>query len=729
MNIEKGDKITKQSLIKAISTKYDSLISSVINYIPLGFNELYTITAEKVFKIRPKVIQNTYSTRTGSITDVEGGDESQSNIGAAYLGAPYTLELGEALGLSTYANSALGNIEQPFIKSEPLLAYEPITDLIGGGVPFHGNTPFIWRGFLAYSNYFEDTNIRTSVSSDGTTFNLKAKVISLMVRAQSTADFTMGTDAMTTYSDRTNLEMKHLRDINLDATSADIVVDNGAGDYLVWLIYNPSTDTQALIAVNWTSDLTTINGIVNIPYATYFSDYAGYTYTRPVTVVYYDGSKFITTKQQAWGELASTDNADPVYGKQYQQVSSPDPIIRENTTSDDRRLIPSHYYIDQKNNTIIGKTVYSGLVRHIPGAGGNKVKMQLQSGDYTGQGELKVDIGQIELTDGTTSVWVKDLDIPKITFDDGNSYIDDDTISSFTSSHVRSRGYLWLCADIRSILDPEYSNNNLRLKLFTSQSPTWDPDWDSSIITDANKRYGNLGVQSIYSTYTHRCRLGWVNIRRDTVLGDSPAGFRMNNGVYTFDTDILNRTILGLGSTNSYNGGYTLGTTVTAQGTFSEILMENVSSTNTVSFLPFYGSGGTSAACTNIKITLTFQRDGMSTGTAPYIAITTDNSLGSHINTLEGTMGTKANTDITSSFQNSVCLAYSNYNTANDGVFADALAFGIYDLPFNVDGRTKLYFAGTGWDSGRAIVNGYTLPIGNFILLIASILSYVLPYC
>jgi hypothetical protein len=717
MNVNKGDKITKKSLTDMISQKYDSIISSIVNYIPLGFNDLYTITAQKIFNIRPKVVQNTYSTRTGSIVDVAGGDTSQSNIGAAYLGSPYTLELGEALGLATYSNSGLGSSEQPFIKAEPLLAYEPVTDLIGGGVPFHGNTPFMWRGYMAFSNFFEDTNIRTIVSSDGNTFTLTAKSISVMIRAQATTDFTMGTDSMNTYTDRSNLEMKTLSSVNINATSASLVEGTGAGDYLIWLIYNPTTLDKLLIGVKWTSDLTTINGIVNIPYSDYFTDYAGYTYTRPIAVVYWDGTDFITTKQQAWGELATTTNAEPIYGKQYQQVSSPDPIIRENTSTDDRRMIPSYHYMDQKNNTIIGKTVYSGLVRHIPGAGGNRIKMQIQSGDYSGAGAVKIDINQCELTDGSTSIWVKDLDIPPLNVTSTTAATD--LVHLNGESQTGYAGYLWLCADTRSMLDPTGSEtNNLRLKLFLSNSPTWNPDWDSSTILDNAKRYGNSGVGSNYSKYTHRCRIGWLRIYYFGAYNDQSGGYRMHNGVYTIDSDLLGRTYNGLTSLNSFTGGWTIGTGYTTGGAYT--LISTGTSIPIWATLPYFGSLGTSLACTEMRIGLYLNSGtAISMGTAPWVAVTTSIDRHDNYRKGSGTEGTRPSTD---GYRSDVCcLGYEYGNAGAVGGLAQTLGYGIYTLPIDVDGQTRLYYAGTGGEGAviggntrRAVVQGFTLPIGNF---------------
>jgi len=706
--INKGDKITKQSLLSLLTSRYDVLIGDIVNFIPLGFNELYTITAEKIFNKRPKVIQNTYSTRSGSILDINGGDVSQSNIGAAYLGSPYTLELGEALGLSTYANSALGLSAEPFIKSEPLLAYNPTTDLIGGGVPFHGNSPFIWRGFMAFSNSIEDTNVRTQVSSDGTTFNLKAKSISVMVRAQSTADFTIGTDSMSAFTDRTNLELKHLQGVNLNATSADIVSGSGAGDYLVWLIYNATTLDSKLIMVKWDADYTMVNGILNKPYSAYFTDYAGYRYTRPIAVTYYNGTNFITSTQEAWGEAATTVNAEPTYGKLYQQVSSPNPIIRENTSSNDRRIIPSNYYIDTKNNSIIGKTVYSGLIRHIPGASGNRITMQVQAGNYSTLGSYKLDIDQCELTDGSTSIWVKDLDLPTLTI----SAVNDLTFAE-GGSHPNT-AYIWLCADPTSVLDPTGGEtNNLRLKLVYTKRPTWDSDWNHS---DNFKRHGNVGLsEAIDPKYTHRCRIGWLNLSYLVSPGDDSAGgYIMRDGVYTLTNDLKGKTNTGLSSLYGLAGGWTIGTGATTGGTYSILTTGTGASTVPLHFLPYYGSMGTSLACTELKIGLAINSGiSISMGTAPWVAISTTNNRYGFTSYSEGTLGTTPS--VTGAYQDNCCLAYSAQTTSGYGIVNK---YNIMSLPFSVDGSTKLMYSGTGLynegNSLRAIVMGFTLPIGAF---------------
>jgi hypothetical protein len=355
--------------------------------------------------------------------------------------------------------------------------------------------------------------------------------------------------------------------------------------------------------------------------------------------------------------------------------------------------------------------------------------MQLQSYNSIGQSSLKLDIGQCELTDGTTSIWVKDLDLPEInltitetlkslgTMGDGYNY---------KGNLLGAKGYLWLCADPANVLQPSQGTDNLRLKLFLSQSPTWNQDWKTS----APIRYGNPGVTewdssvvnvgptslgTSYNTYTHRCRIGYINHYYSSGVAESSYGYVMNNGVYTMSENFLPKTSQGNTNVPSILMGQAsalLGTGVTTNGVYTRIqTTNNINLSSNFMNLPYFGSQGTSLACTKVTIGLRYDSGGTAEVGTSWVAVTSYDHANSYHGA--GTVGTKPSP---LGYGEPAILGLERVTTNKGSCLKTKTSF--FDIPIKVDGINYLCYAGTGGDNTihtrAAWVSGFYLPIGNF---------------
>jgi len=651
--INKGDPISPKNLVSLITTRFNTILSSVVNYIPLGFNELYSIVGTKSFSIRPKVSNPVYSARSGSVQYEYLADTNQPNIGVSYYGTPWTQELANNFGISNNFDYNLGSRKESFVKYTNKLPINPATDIVGG-VPLRGNSPFIFNGFLGMSNNFEDQNIRLYIDTEGTSINVKAKQVSVLSRG---TNYSITTDLLSSESDRYNLETITLNDIDLSINKSVSLISNN--DYIVSVIHVPSTGSSAL-------DLQLISEFEKEDYYPVIT-HSSYTidrYTRPLFLTHYNSNGvFEVGNIDAWGEQESGTNGDSKFTKIYQESSGDDTTLSIQTIDEDRRVVPAWYYLDNDNSFIVEKTNYSGLIRHIPGAGASKVSIKrLSNGNSNSYTEddnfIEISIGTIELTDGINSLWLNDIKVS----------VTQETIHSSRTPYgcATNRGlYLWLVADTSSIHN-SYSSKNIRLKLIPSPFPVWDDGLD-----------GNLGVSSaIYrsgsalydiSDYTYRCRLGFLPTYRDTstymTIGTAEP-FESYDGEYYFpnNTWYSSKGIMCL-----------------ASGSTSAILDQT-----TIYNLPQYGITGTSTtnnsgtglACTYIlnqivNTTGTVVGDAIATGTGGqyaylYTNIDTDYRLGLSVFNKEGKLTTTV----------------SNFKVAL------------------LDNRTNLYYTGTGADGG-----------------------------
>lgn len=528
-NFLPGGSLDPKALETLIASTLQALVAKVRAYIPLGSNLPYTLNPlnAKTFNIRPKVENPVYTTRSNIGNNQN--DTSQPDIRAAFLQTPWSLNLYQSLGATLSGNQSFNGVD-PSYKSEDIFQVNPSSDRFFGTLPYKGNSPFIWRGSLGFSNSWQDTNVRTYANSAGTTLTVKAKRLSLLARPQSTSAFSVTTDALTNLPDRRNLEMIHLDDVNLTVSSTAVFVNAATPtsghypsvtnnrDYGVWVVYDRINNRQAIVLSDWSADLTQISSFVAYFNSGWLGTYANYIYIRCVGCVHIDSfGLFDVSQTQAWGEEATTQNAEPGYGQLYQQEQSSNPIIKLSTTTLDRRIVPAYYYMEQSNELLLSSVCYSGLVRHQPNSGSDRLAIDYNTLGVTND-TLLITIGSCELTDGANSIWLSgDIALPSIQLD--NVELDNDIVAPYTKT--ASQGYyLWLVANPKSILDTGTPtsgapNNNLRVKLMASTSATW------------------AGVSSTwkvaYPDFTYKCRIGWAPYRNGAT---SRVIYQMKDGTY-----------------------------------------------------------------------------------------------------------------------------------------------------------------------------------------------------
>jgi hypothetical protein len=534
-----GEPIDPNKLEKIISDYLVSIRNKVKNFIPLGSIFATSFSAVKTFITRPKVLNQSYSNRTQLANNQV--DLGQLNVSSTFLGTPYTLGLGQNLGIALSGSQVIDG-QSPTYKKEDVYPYNPSTDYLYGGLPFKGNSPFVFNNFLGWSNNIEDLNLRILPGTDGYSLNFRAKRLSLLIRETSASAFVITDDSFPNLSDRKNIELINSTNINLTIAStagAFIASTAGAtsgyfptvpsvsGDYGLWVVKDNVNNLENLVMTSWSSDYTTVNGIVSTPHTNWYGSNARHKYIRCVGCVYVEVNgtdrKFNVSKKQAWGETSASYNANPYYGQIYQQITSPNPVIRQFTSVTDRRIIPSQYYMEGSNSFLLSRVTYSGLVRHIPGCGSSKLKLRMGLDGATNT--TRFDFGNLELTNSTQSIWLSgNLVLPN--FQPASTtvcFVDDGAAVVNGSAY-----YFWLTANPKSILDTASNapNNNLRLKLVLSKSPTWSGL--SAVFKSANPNYD------------YRARVGWFVAGTNNTVQTQ---FEMNDGVYKFKHGIFGNSL------------------------------------------------------------------------------------------------------------------------------------------------------------------------------------------
>lgn len=663
MSVSPGNPINPNSLVDLVKTKYQTILSKLTTLIPLGFNSEYTIVGTKIFNIRPKVINPYYSSRSGSDINNLTADTTQPNIGVAFLGTPWTHQLSKDFGLDNYAISSLGDTSQPFIKLQPTLKINPVSDLVGG-IPYLGNSPFINRGHLAFSNSFEDANIRGYTTPSGDNLVVKAQSLGLAY----------------TYVDSFGLEDKISNGYGtgikysnpLYNFSGTVVGTNlTAGDYVV-MVTGTSTRNKSIVGSSIflvpTSDLYYSYGANSynlIP--THGIGATNIVYERPLFSVYSNGTSLEVSSQTAWNETISTGlNTPHQYGKVYQQATSENTAQLVSSRTDDRRLIPTYYYYNLNNSTYVDLVGYQGLIKDAPGAGANQVYLTTQT--IGGSSVVKGVIEQCEITNGTNSIWVKNINVEDILNIQGTGY-----------NTTGTGSYIWLVGDVIERSTPTGSTysqsdkgNILHLAIYRDQFSKW---------SQVQKQSGNiLSVSNrILKEDTYRCRLGWIP--RD---GSDSQVITINNEKHYYPN--INRFSTTLNE-------LTLGTGQTTSGLYNKVTY------NTCKVLPFVG---TNLPITSLDLEM-WNISGTSVTGTTWVAATT-NTIATAVNTdisLVQAIGTKGN----AAFLGSPGSGTSNYIFSSN-----------HTLPIGTN--DSLYYAGTGADGGSywnksfkmALVKGFTLP-------------------
>lgn len=683
MNFEKGDPINPKKLESTIINKFDSIGTAVQNLIPIGFNELYNVVSSKIFNIRPKVDNPIYSTRSGSNLNAIEADTTQPNIGAVFLNTPWTQELASSFGVNSYANINRGSLTEPYLKITPKVPYNPASDLFGG-VPLRGNNPFLFRGFVGLSNWFEDSNIRFYVDETGGTMTLKAKQLSLY------SPYTELADESEEYIYEEGIRLS--KPIN-NFTKVVDCSGLAEGDYLVYAEGTSAYDSIDIALNDVSIGFKSVNDLETDYGVRWTGNFDGSSigtslrYERPLAVAYSNGTGVEVSQVTAWEESIGTAlNADPAYTKQYQQCTSTDTTVSLNTVTNDRRLIPAYYYFNLDNDNLVNTVTYNGLVRDIPGAGGNKVTIEAPEWN-DGSPNLSVHVDQCELTNGLgDSLWIRDLDLGP----DDIIFVNGDVGDPF-----QNRGlYLWLVANIRdsSITGTSHQGVNgysLQYGIWAHSSPTWDAIENNSGVSRNILWYAKDD--------TFRCRIGWVS--SDENFANIPVtivdGHHIYKNVNRFWADSnapLKHLTLGTSST----------TNVTNDPAWTSV------SLNQCKVLPVWNNNGlgatttsTSVTCTSIDIELWNVSGTRTTGTS-WVGVTTD------------TMSTAAGVDINAATDISDIPAAKTIivDATNEAYIYnknDSITVGtgdtIYWSALGADG-------GSFWDGQlkMAIVKGFYLP-------------------
>jgi hypothetical protein len=573
--INKGDPINPKNLSDLVVSKFTTLLQNITGYIPLGFNDLYSLTGTKSFAIRPKVENPIYSTRTGSVLYDYLADKNQPDIGASFLGTPWNQVMFDNFSGSINFDFNLGSKDEPFVKHTSKLQLNPASDL-RGGVPFRGNYPFLFNGFLGLSNSFEDKSIRLEIDTTGTSATVKAKQISLLNRAH---DYSYENDSIPEESDRYNLETKTFKDINITFGTGGLAPNT---DYIIALNYS-STSGSSIGIGTFSGQWTKTDKYPVISNEDIYSN--KYRYTRPLFLIHTDSqSRFSVSNVDAWGEVETTLNSDKLYGKTYQQASSSNTTESIATSEVDRRVIPAWYYLDNDNNFIVSKTNYSGLIRHIPGAGASKVVIKRDTygatlSEIDDQNiPVTIKVGSCEVTNGTNSIWLKDI----------NVVMSQNTIKCNIAPYgaSNSRGlYVWLVADPKSIGDnSRNTDTNLKVHLVFSPFPVWQNGLNGNLgVANALTQVGtsSAGTSKNLSNLEYRCRIGYIPpFKYSPFTAGTSEPFVSYDGDYYFPNLNYYSTIA-----NQYN---VLGTGVTPAGAWTPIAGTSVYS------IPQYGIVGTS---------------------------------------------------------------------------------------------------------------------------------------
>lgn len=691
MSIKKGNPINPKELEGIIIDKLESINTAVRNLIPIGFNELYNIVASKIFNIRPKVDNPIYSTRSGSNLNAIEADTTQPNIGASFLGTPWTQELAQNFGVTTYANINRGSLTEPYLKIAPKAPYNPTSDLFGG-VPLRGNSPLIHRGFVGLSNWFDDRNIRLYVDETGGTLSIKANQLSLF------SPYSESIDEADEYIYKEGFRLTQpISNIDLQVNCSGLA----EGDYLVYaegtgayedislspgdlnIGFKAVDNLQTDYSVRWTGNYTGTPMFGS-------SIGTGLRYERPLGVIYSNGTNVEVSQVTAWEETISTAvNADPVYTKQYQQCTSTDTTVTLNTVNNDRRIIPAYYYFNLDNDNLVNTVTYNGIIRDIPGAGGNQISIEASEWSATSP-SIEGYITQCELTNGLgDSLWVKNYPITseEVIYTNGDA-----------GDPYQGRGlYLWLVARVRDSRtagtnEGDIQGNSIQLGVWLHSSPAWDVIENNSGVSRSTSSVLWWARDSVY-----RCRIGWIST--DTSNAKIPVS--IVDGHHTFKT--VNRLSA---ITNAPLEHLTIGTSSTTST--SATPNYTAVSLNQCKVLPVWNNNGlgatttsTSVTCTEIDLELWNVSGTRSTGTS-WVSVVTD------------TMATAAGQDIN-------LVTDIGDIPSHKGIVVNANNEGfIYNKneTITVGTNDTLYWSALGADGGAfwdgqlkmAIVKGFYLP-------------------
>lgn len=631
VNFKPGDPIKAFELEQWLTDLYSSLRSVVKNLIPLGSSFAANLTGLKTFIYRPSIIS--------PIADYDSrsfGNTSQSLRQTNYLGMPWTVTLAENLNLipSVSSNIQFAGNTQTYVK-EDILPYNPSSDLQFNDNPYLGNSPFINNGYLGFSNFAQDTNIRIYPNESGTVLTVKARRVSALARATSSTTFNVSNDSLSGYDNRFNPEWYHINNLNTTVSSTlnlntsssisgfypSLSTTSGLDkDYGVWLICNPYNATSLIALTLWDANYPVINNIVcNLRTSgTYITSETSisttYPYIRCLGCVHVNSDgKFEVSAKTAWGEVVSaTLNSAFEYSELFQQDSETNTITRNTTQPNDRRIVPSYYYMEQNNPTFKNSISYNGIVRDAPDSGSSQVTLRF-AGNINTPNSLTLSVNSCELSNGTNSFWLSNLSA-EYNFWSGvetDRASSSNYIQNVTSNTNSSGWYFWLAANPLSIVEQNslaknplttsIQPSNFRLKLFVSSSSTW-----SGI--------GSAYKSSNLAGYDYRCRLGWVRNE-----------FRTSSSSLTFDNFIIRD-----GLTQLYNGligyttstpNYTLTTTSSLQplsGIFNYIPTINSNTTNsTADFvggkLVFVGGSTSSSNLENVSVRLNSDASGSPT--------------------------------------------------------------------------------------------------------------------
>lgn len=516
-------------LLRLLRDKIKSLI-------PIGGGIVFTFLNNKIFNLRPQVLNSTYS----SITK---GNTKQTEIFTQWLGTPLTLDLLDQLKvLKKYDVSLVNNAGKSFsqfysydgisneYKKEDVFPLNPTSDKVFDSLPMKGNSPFIFEGFLGFSNFVQDTNIRVFPDNSGTKLYVKGKKITVYIPAQNSTDFIISNDSIIGEPDRKELECLHLDSIDFTINSNTLFNSSSltpglypalssGKDFGVWLVYNNFTKEKSIILTDWTNSYTTLNGVVKFPHPTWLSgSTANFKYFRCLACVFINSDGlFESSKNLAWGENATTTNGDPSYTELFQQNAEANFTIKNSTSPLDRRPIPSFYYLYHKNPSVQSLVNYKGIIRNAPGSGGNSVEVLIDSPIQSSNPPCTIKINSLELTNTVESFWLSNLTITLSNFNpasnSGQTSMDTGTFNMGESY------YVWLVVDPTSILDTSDNtpNNNLKIKIVLSKSDTWRNFSNAWKLANKN--------------YTYRCRLCWI---KSSAATSEIAPFYMKDGTYYF---------------------------------------------------------------------------------------------------------------------------------------------------------------------------------------------------
>lgn len=535
VEFKNGDFLKAAELEAQIKEILSNIRSKVLNLIPKGSLTSYVFNAMKTFSYKPYSNTPFYDTKSKDAPLIP-------SLIAYYLRSPWNLNLLEALGVKS--NVSFTGLTDSYQKGD-VFPYSPLTDLVNN-IPLKGNSPVIYNGYLGFSNNCQDTNIITYPSVDGQSLVVKARRLSLLHRWTSSSDFSITDDFLNSTPNRQNLEWKHIDNLDITVNYNSTFNSTVSGftpskvnnkDYAVWAVYSPPLNRILLALTPWDANFPAIDGIVNNIYTSstpsYFNTSVGadFKYIRCLACVYVNSDGFfVSSKEKAWGEIENnTLNGDSAYTKLYQQDDSLNTVLRNQTNSLDRRLVPSYYYMEDKNANIHNRVNYSGIIRNIPSSGSNQLVINCDGLNFD------VKINTLELSNNISSVFISNIN-KSVNKND----IDTDRFGKLLNYTGSSSFYIWFAANPYSVLEQNIDNydasttqsgfmtkSNLQLKMFLSPSDKWS------------------GIDSTFKTnelkgFDWRCRVGWLRSSKNPNASPSsvyvPTSFTLQDSKITLHT-------------------------------------------------------------------------------------------------------------------------------------------------------------------------------------------------